>query len=349
MTPRGAIPCGLWITIPTAADGGHNGAMVRVTPLPEGLRESPFTVYEARALGVPAKRLRAKDLYDGGRLIHLPAGRRLELVERARVLTAATPGAWVSHETAAVLTLLGLPPWLGDCSTLHLSKPHELPRVRRAGVTGHRVRLIPGELTEIAGIPVTAPPRTWLDLAAVLPLDYLIALGDQLIRRPRPRLELRSEPYAHKEGLRLLVRQHPNMKGVEKARLALAEMRVGSDSFPETFLRLALRDARLPEPELQMRLDPLDDRSPAADLGYRRFRIAIQYDGAPHLTREQQSRDIRRDAAFISAGWAYFKANADDLAEGFAGVIARIKRARTSSVRTNAGSLAAHPGVRNGP
>lgn len=302
--------------------------MVRIVPLPESLVQAPFTVYESRALGVPPKRLRAKDLSDGGRLIYLPAGRPLELMERARVLAAATPGAWVSHETAAVLTLLGLPPWLGDCAGIHLSKPHELPRVRRAGVIGHRVRCIPGELTDVDGIPVTAPPRTWLDLAAVLPLNYLIALGDQIIRLPRPELEQRSEPYAYKDGLRLLIRQHPNMKGVEKARLALEEMRVGADSFPETFLRLALLDARLPEPELQVRLDPHDPRSPAADLGYRRYRIAVQYDGATHLTREQQSRDNRRDEAFLSAGWAYFKLNAADLAEGFEGAIARIRRTR---------------------
>ncbi|WP_326967805.1 hypothetical protein [Arthrobacter sp. CG_A4] len=302
--------------------------MVRIEPRPESLVQSPFTVYESRALGVPPKRLRALDLSDGGRLIYLPAGRRLEITERARVLTAATPGAWVSHDTAAVLTRLGLPPWLGDCHSIHLSKPHELPRVRRAGVTGHRVRCIPGELTDVDGVPVTAPPRTWLDLAAVLPLNYLIALGDQIIRIPRPGLEQRSEPHAYKEGLRLLIRQHPNMKGVEKARLALDEMRVGADSFPETFLRLALLEARLPEPELQMRLDPDDTRSPAADMGYRKFRIAIQYDGAPHLTLQQQSRDIRRDETFRRAGWAYFKANADDLADGFEGVIARIKRVR---------------------
>ena len=304
------------------------GHMVRIAPLPESLAQTPFTVYESRVLGIPPKRLRAKDLSDGGRLIYLPAGRHLEIIERARVLTAATPGAWVSHESAAVLTLLGLPPWLGGCASIHLSKPHELPRVRRAGVTGHRVRCIPGELTDVDGVPVTAPPRTWLDLAAVLPLNYLIALGDQIIRIPRPGLEQRSEPYAQKEGLRLLIRQHPNMKGVEKARLALDGMRVGADSFPETFLRLALVDARLPEPELQLQLDPDDKRSPAADLGYRRYRIALQYDGAHHLSREQQSRDNRRDEAFRSAGWAYFKVNADDLAEDFEGVVARIKRAR---------------------
>ena len=250
---------------------------------------------------------------DGGRLIHLPAGRVFELAERARVLAAATPGAWVSHESAALLRGLGLPPWLGSAETVHFSKPHELPRVRRAGVTGHRVHVLPGEITE-------------------LPLPYVIAMGDQLIRLPRPGLEHRTEPWARKEDLRLLIRRHPNMKGVEKARQALEEMRVGADSFPETFLRLAMREARLPEPELQLRLDPGDPWSPSADLGYRRFRIAVQYDGAPHLTRDQQTRDNRRDEAFTNAGWSYFKANAHDLAEGFSGLVVRIKRAKLRSV-----------------
>lgn len=304
--------------------------MSRSTPLPDPLHQSPFTVYESRALGVPAKRLRAKDLADGGRLIYLPRGRELELRERARVLAAATPGAWVSHQTAAELTPLGLPPWM-DGDAVHLSKPHELPRVRRVGVTGHRVRVIPGEVGDCDGIPMSLPPRTWLDLAAVLPLKYVVAMGDQLIRVPRANFEGRTTPYAYKDGLRLLIRQHPNMKGVEKARQALDEMRVGADSYPETFLRLAMLDAHLPEPELQLRANPLDAWSPAADLGYRRFRIALQYDGAHHLSREQQSRDNRRDEAFISAGWSYFKVNADDLEDGFQSVISRVKTAKRRS------------------
>ncbi|MET3933001.1 hypothetical protein [Arthrobacter sp. OAP107] len=301
--------------------------MTRPTPLPEPLHQVPFTVYESRALGVTEKRLRAQDLAGGGRLIYLPKGRFLDLQARARVLATATPGAWVSHQTAAELTLLGLPPWM-DGETVHLSKPHELPRVRRAGVVGHRVRMIPGEIGECDGIPISLPPRTWLDLAGALPLKYVVAMGDQLIRIPRPQFEGRTEPYAYKEGLRLLIRQHPNMKGVEKARLALDEMRVGADSYPETFLRIAMLDAHLPEPELQVHLDPQDPWSPTADLGYRRFRIALQYDGEHHLSREQQSRDNRRDEAFTSAGWSYFQVNANDMDEGFRGVISRVKGAK---------------------
>ncbi|BAS16575.1 hypothetical protein AHiyo8_48780 [Arthrobacter sp. Hiyo8] len=45
----------------------------------------------------------------------------------------------------------------------------------------------------------------------------------------------------------------------------------------------------------------------------------------PHQPRRA---DNRRDEAFTNAGWSYFKANADDLAEGFSGLIVRIKRAK---------------------
>ena len=65
--------------------------MVRISPLPENLAQTPFTVYESRELGVSAKRLRARDLSDGGRLIYLPASRHLEVIDRARVLTQRHP------------------------------------------------------------------------------------------------------------------------------------------------------------------------------------------------------------------------------------------------------------------
>ncbi|WP_367400617.1 endonuclease domain-containing protein [Arthrobacter sp. PsM3] len=110
-----------------------------------------------------------------------------------------------------------------------------------------------------------------------------------------------------------------------KARQALELIRPGSDSAPETFLRLALTDAGLPEPELQLKIMPGDPYSPAADLGYRRQRVAIQYDGGHHRTREQQSRDNRRDESFNAAGWRYFKFNADDLADDFRGAVRRVR------------------------
>src|SRR3712207_2647870 len=167
------------------------------------------------------------------------------------------------------------------------------------------------------GIRISTPARTWLDLARLVPLEDLVAIGDQLVRQPRAGLEVRTQPWLTVPELKQMLARHPKLQGIVKARAAVELVRPGADSAPETFLRLALTEAGLPEPELQVQVVPEDSRSPAADLGYRRHRIAIQYDGGHHLTREQQTRDNRRDAHFHSADWRYFKFNADDLAQGF--------------------------------
>jgi hypothetical protein len=174
------------------------------------------------------------------------------------------------------------------------------------------------------GIRISTPARTWLDLARMVPLEDLVAVGDQLVRQPRPGLEVRTEPWATLPQLKSMLLRHPKLQGIVKARLAADLIRSGADSAPETFLRLALTAAGLPEPELQVRIVPGDPYSPAADLGYRKHRIAIQYDGGHHLTRGQQSRDNRRDEMFHAAGWRYFKFNADDLQGGFRAAVRRV-------------------------
>jgi hypothetical protein len=186
------------------------------------------------------------------------------------------------------------------------------------------------EVMELDGIRISTPARTWLDLAGILPLEDLVAVGDQLVRQPRPGLEDRIEPWSTLPQLNEMMQRHPKLKGIVKAREAAELVRHGSDSAPETFLRLALTAAGLPEPELQLRIVPNDPYSPAADLGYRAQRIAIQYDGGHHLTREQQSRDNRRDESFNAAGWRYFKFNADDLAHDFRRAVNQVRIALQS-------------------
>jgi hypothetical protein len=298
-----------------------------VQPLPVHLKSAPFTVREARAASLSPGRLRSSDLASGGRLLYMPSGWEFELPAMARALSAATPGAWISHLTAAVLFGLWLPAWFQDCRELHLSKPRALPPVRREGVVGHTVLAFADEVVFWEGIRISTPARTWLDLARLVPLEDLVAVGDQLVRQPRPGLEVRAEPWSSLPELQRMLTRHPKLQGIVKARAAVHLIRAGADSAPETFLRLALTEAGLPEPELQMRIVQDDPYSPAADMGYRRQRVAIQYDGGHHLTREQQSRDNRRDACFHSAGWKYFKFNADDLAQNFRRAVGQVRAA----------------------
>jgi hypothetical protein len=219
-----------------------------------------------------------------------------------------------------------MPPWLSDSTELHLSKPRALPPVRRKGVFGHTVIAKECEVETIDGIRISTRSRTWLDMARRLSVNELVCMGDQLIRIPRVDFEGRTQPYDTLEGLRSLVLRHPNLQGVVRAREALDLMRVGADSAPETLLRLAMLDAGLPEPGLQVALRVTDVASPTADLGYRHRRLAIQYDGGHHLLDAQVFSDRRRDKAFESAGWTVLTVHKDDLADNFQRAIVKIKR-----------------------
>lgn len=294
--------------------------------LPLKLTSSPFTFDSALAAGVGAKRLRGQDLVHVSRGLYRPVAWDFELEDAARVLSEVSPGAWISHVTAARLHCQLLPAWLSDSTELHLSKPKHLPQVRRKGVTAHTVIIGPDEIECVNGIRISTRSRTWLDMARRLPLADLVCLGDQLIRIPRPEFEGRSEPFDTMDGLRALVSRHPNMQGVVRAREALELMRVGADSAPESMLRLAMLDANLPEPDLQIALRANDPASPTADVGYRHRRLAIQYDGDHHLLEAQRSSDRRRDKAFEAAGWTVLVVTKDDATDGFQRVIAAIKR-----------------------
>lgn len=300
--------------------------MTARAPLPHPLSQQSFTYAEALGAGIVPRRLRASDLEHCSREIYWPAGHRPGIAERLEVHLAVTPQAWGSHRTAAALQGLPLPPWCEDHGQLHLSKPSHLSPVRRKGVVGHSVRIFRGELHHVQGMLVTTPARTWLDLANELTPDHLVALGDQLIRTPRPEFEGRDQAYATFGALQEMVKSHSWSRGVGQAKAALELMRIGADSVPETLLRLAMHYAGLPEPELQIELFPENPRSPTADLGFRHYRLAIQYEGSHHLDEAQRLSDARRDRAFRAAGWTVLHVTVSDLRDDFHGAIRRIRK-----------------------
>ncbi|WP_416405278.1 DUF559 domain-containing protein [Arthrobacter sp. LFS091] len=297
-------------------------------PVPSKLASAPFTLSEAKAAGLAHpqlwKRVSIEAVSKG---IYRPKDWAFDLESAARSLSAVSPGAWISHVTAAKIHGFSLPPWLSDSNELHLSKPRNLPAVRRKGVTGHTVVVSEGEIELSHGMWISTRSRTWLDLARTLPLNELVSVGDELIRIPRPEFEQRDAPFTTIHELRTMVDRHKNLQGVVRAREALDLMRVGADSAPETALRLAMFDAGLPDPELQVRLYVNDPFSPSADLGYRERRVAIQYDGGHHLAQEQILSDRRRDKAFEAAGWTVLIFGKSDLADNFANATRQIKRA----------------------
>lgn len=294
----------------------HADLMRPAQPLPPLLHETCFTLDHAIELGISAGRLRGRDLVSPSRSLRQPSTMSPDPLVLARSLRALHPDAVLSHQTAARWWRLPLPLRLADGPTVHLSLPVReggAVQVRRRNVSAHRTALPVDDVHRVDHWAVTSPERTFFDLAPALTTDKLVILGDAIVcahpdDRPSTRRTL-STP------ARLVERcAGSHARGVRAARAALDLVRVGSDSPPETQLRLAVVRAGLPEPVLNVVLAVRGRRRLVfPDLAFRQHRVSVQYDGAHHADPRQHRRDIERADVTVAAGWVEVRISADDL------------------------------------
>lgn len=117
-------------------------------------------------------------------------------------------------------------------------------------------------------------------------------------------------------------------RGIGELRSALARVRTGSASRTETWTRLTILDAGLPEPVLDHDVFDHDRRFVArVDLAYPHWRIAIEYEGTHHGGRDQWERDIERQARLEAAGWRVIRVSRAMLFRDPRTVVARVAAA----------------------
>lgn len=292
-------------------------------PLPFPLTESAFTVAQALSIGVGQGRLRGKDLdrpYHGIRVVQPQAGNRagvtleggpgsslgaqLELMWRCAALLVAMPaGAFFTHTTAAELWPLPLPT-RGSERHIHVSvRPPQRPP-RRPSVVGHESTDPLAVVTARCTLPVVNPATLFCQLASMLSLPDLVAVGDALALQPVFQDWSDDRPWVTPEQLEERVHCFRG-RGKARAAKALALIRPGAESRPETLLRLAIVDAGLPEPQVNVPvLDPAGRFIGRGDLVYRRWKVVVEYDGEQHRTDNRQfDRDVRRLDDFAAHGW----------------------------------------------
>jgi hypothetical protein len=271
-----------------------------------GVMDRPdiVTVAEARGLGISPRALRSSKAERHLRGLYSPVRRERDAGSLHRsLLRAATSTATdvASHASAAFLW--GFPD-MEPPDALHVLSIAGDRRRRVDGMAGRRGLVLPDEVTVVAGVAVTTPARTWLDLAQSHGEFRLVCWADWLFNPvwggswDRPAL---SSP----EELQQMLARHRGKPGIRKARSAAARARAGSDSPRETALRLALVDAGLPEPAVnQWIVDPVTgERIHRGDLTYDEFRIDVEYEGEHHSTPEQIQRDIARHERLQRADW----------------------------------------------
>ncbi len=256
----------------------------------------------------------------------MPWGAAQEFHRIVAPLLRLSPGSVACWGTAARLWGLPLPAWAQGEQRVHLARVNSSVVPRRFGVVGHRLQLSCDEISDCSGIPLTSPSRTWLDLAALLDIDELVAVGDALVCCHSRPFGPAKPALLNLDELAAIVRKHSGARGIRKARVALGLIRVGADSAPETYLRLAALRVGLPEPELNVAIR--DDRGNEVawpDLAFRAFQVAVQYDGGHHLSVEQQAFDARRDNETAKAGWISIRVSRAMVRElGYEGVMRQL-------------------------
>lgn len=226
--------------------------------------------------------------------VYLPRDVELTALLRARA-------AWLS--TGATLCGLSAAAAFGT-KWLDASAPAEIIRDTRhapAGIVVHSWRLAPDETCLAGSMTVTTAIRTAFDIGRHLPPDRAIPVLDAL---------------ANATGLRpssvhAMADRYPGVRGVSRLRRTLELVDGGAESPQETRLRLLIVGAGLPTPETQIAFRDLHVR---VDMGWREWRVAVEYDGIQHWTdRRQRAWDLERVALLEAAGWVVVRVSADML------------------------------------
>lgn len=255
-----------------------------------------------------------RGVYSMGRL-------RLTLEGHLMAAVLARPGAVVSHWSAAVLWRIldpqgrawGRRRWRPE---VHVTRAGLGTRAASDAIVIHRTTTLrDGEVTTEAGIPVTTPLRTLLDLATVLrgrSLERTIDEAERLHGCTEARL-------------RAMLELHRGEPGTGALRRMLRTHTVGSTAtrsvLEERFLSLC-RAHRLPQPAVNAPLHGL-----TVDFLWEAARLVVEVDGRDtHHTRRAFEDDRDRDSLLAAHGYLTLRFTWRDVTRRAPVVAQRVRR-----------------------
>ncbi|MEX5263846.1 MULTISPECIES: type IV toxin-antitoxin system AbiEi family antitoxin domain-containing protein [Kocuria] len=222
----------------------------------------------------------------------LGAEGRLRQMHAALALRAASAPVF-GHSSAALLHGLDL---LHRPAAPHVVSPPGRGSRNNRTCVHHWAELPPEHVVRVGGLLATSVPRTVLDCASTLPLREAVVTADHALRRGTERAELLA-----------LLERRAGAPGCRRARRVLDLADGRSESPGETLTRLVLLRARLPRPELQVRI-----RTPRGlyrgDFGWRAQRLLLEFDGDTEYydhgpTDRVLVQERRREKDLANAGW----------------------------------------------
>jgi very-short-patch-repair endonuclease len=271
-------------------------------PLPAPFSRQPFRRSEALNVGVSPGRLRGADLdhpFHGVLSVAPPA---TLLARCAAFQTRMSPSGFFSHSTAARIYRAPLPGRLESEDILHVSQTSRASN--SAGIRGHQVHLEHGDVVNYRGVRMSSPARTFCDLAPMLSVPDLVAVGDYLIQW---RLPLTSP-----QEISRAAHAYRGRRGLRTMWAALPYLDERSESRRESILRVILVDARIGGFVANYWIHTPAKRY-RADLANPELKVAIEYQSNYHGDMKQFREDMTRKSRLRAAGWLVIEVNADDL------------------------------------
>ncbi len=298
---------------------------------PDYPESAPFLVSRLGGGGLPYGQTRNDRFVSPARGMRIQRSGRddIEAVCQGLQLLLPKEAAFVCC-TAALLHSIPLPPWIvpqrflpvvvqqfrdhdqsrrdSEDFLVDVAYPPSVARRQIKGVRHRQWRPDPSGVTSVGGLRVSSPARTWMDLAALIPPDYLLAAGDHIVRYSSAQIA----------GLRQVVQWADRRRGVRNARSILEMINPGAESPPESRVRYWLHQYGLPDPEVNADIVVRGSWLARGDLVFRDRMVVVEYDGVVHLAEDRRRYDAKRRNLLQEHGWRVVVLTADDLLRPYA-------------------------------
>jgi hypothetical protein len=173
------------------------------------------------------------------------------------------------------------------------------------GIVLHNDTLSPDETVVTRGVPVTTAARTAFDLGRRYGRTLAVIRVDALLQATAVQLS----------AVDSLIDRHRGARGIVQLREVGGLADSGSESPHETRTRLVLTDAGVRPQQTQVNVfDRYGDHVRRIDMGWRDWKVGVEYDGEQHWTKPAiRAKDIDTQARLDALGWRIVRVSAEML------------------------------------
>lgn len=265
------------------------------------LPETPFTTAEALALGFTRNELSSLVTTQVLRRPFSGVYLRADLPDTVETRAQAAGRVMSPHSVLCDRTAA----WFHGVDVFRYAELETVPALESFVLRGHDPTyrrechggtrdLVPEDWEWVAGVRVTTPLRTAVDLACSLRRREALAALDALARE-------RGVTIA---AMNWLLRRYRRRRGVIQARELVQLTDPRSESSGESWTRLEIHDHGLPAPRSQFWVVVDGVPTYRLDLAYPHARIAVEYDGEEfHTDAADRAADAARRAWLEAHGW----------------------------------------------